>query len=141
MRPALLVALALLLGACAKPADTTAPEAAPTGKVVQTDMTPDDMAKAMNIPLYPGSSAPDGLSSKPETRDDGSIHYSLVLATKDTPEAAGAWYAQKTGLTAMPGMGGKSIVGALPDGTNVIITIAPEAGRTLIRIKAIVYKK
>lgn len=140
MRAAPLLFVALLAVGCAKPAETT--EAAPaTGAIVKTDLTPEQMAKAMGIALYPGATAPDGMSSAPAKRDDGSMHYSLVLATSDGPDKVGSWYAKETGLPAMPGAGGKSVVGALKDGTNVIITIGPEAGRTLIKIKAIVYSK
>ena len=140
MRSVLLLPVALLAAACAKPAEPTSDSPAPA-TVAKSDLTPEKMAEAMRVPLYPGSNAPDGMSSAPEKRDDGSMHYSLVLATKDPVEKVGDWYAKKLNLEDMPGLGGKSIVGMLTDGTNVIITIGPEAGRTLIRVKSIVYAK
>lgn len=140
MRFALLVPVALLAAACAKPPAPTeeSPEAA---RVVKVDLTPEQMAKAMRVPMYPGATAPDGMSSAPDKRDDGSMKYSMVLATKDPVLKVSQWYEKELHLEDMPGMAGTSIVGMLKDGTNVIITIAPEAGRTLIRVKSIVYAK
>ena len=132
--------IALLAVACAKPSEKAAETPAPA-KVLKSDLTPEKMAKDMRVPLYPGATAPDGMSSAPERRDDGSMHYSMVLATKDPVDKVGDWYAKTLDLEDMPGMGGKSIVGMLKDGTNVIITIGHEAGRTLIRAKSIVYAK
>ena len=140
MRSALLVPVALLAAACAKP-PAPAEDAPAPATVAKTDLTPESMAKEMRVPLYPGATAPDGMSSAPKKRDDGSMHYSMVLATKDPVDKVGQWYEKELNLQPMPGMGGKSIVGMLKDGTNVIITIAPEAGRTMIRAKSIVYSK
>ncbi|RYG25401.1 hypothetical protein EON82_07225 [bacterium] len=140
MRFALLVPVALLALGCAKQAPPAESDPAPA-TVAKSDLTPEKMAVAMRVPMYPGATAPDGMSSAPEKRDDGSMHYSMVLATKDPVDKVGDWYAKELDLDDMPGMGGKSIVGMLKDGTNVIITIGPEAGRTLVRVKSIVYAK
>lgn len=136
-----LLPLALLLVACSKP-ETSAPVAvAPTvpPKAATMVRTPGEMAKAMDVPLYPGAEAPQGMSLEPETRGDGSTHYSLVLATKDSPEKVARWYASELSMEAMPGMGGHSVVGKTKKGNDLILTAAPEAGRTLVRIKTIAY--
>ena len=36
-------------------------------------------------------------------------------------------------------MGGKNIIGKSPKGNDLLVTVAPEAGRTLIRLKSIEY--
>ncbi len=137
---ALLLVVALLAIGCAKPAETTTPEAPEPGKIVKIDMTPEEMAKAMDIPMYPGSTAPDGLSSAPVKRDDGSMHYSLVLATNDPVKKVADWYATQTGIAAKQDARGVSLVGSTKGGVNLILGAATEAGRTLVTIKAIVYK-
>lgn len=133
MRPTL--PLALLLLACAKP--VAAPEASTPAPatVVKTDLTPEGMAKAMDLPLYPGATTPDGMSSAPSVRDDGSTHYSMVLATNDPPAKVAAWYAKTLGL---PTLGG-SIFGKTKKGNDASIRVSAEAGRTLIRLKSIAY--
>lgn len=134
--------LALLLTACSKP--TTPPVAVsppPAQKVVPTDITPEAMAEAMDVPTYPGVEAPEGMSSIPAKRPDGSTHYSLVLATKDPVDKVAGWYTKRLGLAAMPGMGGQTIIGSSKKGNDLLVTIAPEAGRTLIRLKSIAYAK
>src|SRR5687768_16837817 len=128
MRLLLLVPVAVVAAACAKPSAPMEESPAPA-KVVKSALTPESMAKEMRVPLYPGATAPDGMSSAPKKRDDGSLHYSMVLATKDPVEKVGNWYAKQLNLEVLPGVGGKSIIGMLKDGTNVIITIGPEAGR------------
>lgn len=137
-----LLPLALLLVACAKPQTPAVPAVEAPAKppaAASANLTPESLAKAMDVPLYPGAEAPDRMSSMPETRPDKSVHYSLVLATTDDVDKVAAWYEKQLGLKVMPGMGGKSIVGKTKTGNDVIVTIGPEAGRTMIRVKAIKY--
>ena len=134
-----LLPFALLLVACSKPAETPPPAAKPpaTGPKVESPKTPEAMAKAMDVPLYPGATAPDGLSTAPEKRTDGGTRYSLVLATKDTPEKALAWYGDHLRAQSVGGM----VAGMSPKGNNVIVTAKVEAERTLVTIKSIAYPK
>lgn len=138
-----LLPLALILVACAKPEEAPAPvvvkappKATPLEKAPDT---PEAMAKAMDVPLYPGAEAPDRMSSAPEKRTDGGIGYSLVLATKDPVPAVAAWYGKQLKLPALPGKKGMTVVGLTGKGNQTIVNVAPEAGRTFIRIKSIVY--
>jgi hypothetical protein len=140
MRAALPILLALLIVGCAKPTEAPTTDVPEAGKIVKIDMTPEQMAKAMDIPMYPGSTAPDGLSSAPQKRDDGSTHYSLILATNDPVKVVAAWYAKQTGIEAKADARGVSLVGSTKNGANLILGVKAEAGRTLIDIKAIVYK-
>ena len=131
---------ALLLVACTKPAPVPVVATAPP-KPVAVDLTPEGMAKAMDAPLYPGSEAPDGLSTAPYRTKDGTVHYSLVLATKDPVDKAALWYAERLKTTAPKFQGGRSVFAQSPKGNDLQIVFAPEAGRTLIRIKSIAYVK
>lgn len=117
--------------------DTTAPVATgePASKIATVDLTPARMAATMDVPLYPGATAPDGLSSIPDVRTDGSTHYSLVLASPDAPAKVLAFYAKALGLEAKAG----TVVGTTKKGNAVIVSAATEAGRTLIRLKSITY--
>lgn len=133
-----LLPFALMLVACAKPAEapqSPAPAPAPIA-AAPVDTTPEAMAKAMDVPLYPDAEAPQGMSTQ-ERRGDGSTHYSLVLATKDSPAKATAWYAERLKTQAMGGM----VAGRTSNGNDVIVTAKVEAGRTLIRVKSIAYKQ
>ncbi len=132
--------LALLLVACTKPAPVPVVAPAPP-KPVAVDLTPEGMAKAMDVPLYPGAEAPDGLSVAPVRSKDGSTRYSLVLATKDPVDKAATWYADRLRSTAPKFQGGRSIFAQSPKGNDLQIVVAPEAGRTLIRIKSMAYQK
>lgn len=132
-----LLPLALLLAACAKPHESAPPTEPSAAKVVASALTPEDMARAMDVPVYPGATAPDGMSSAPEKRGDGSTHYAMVLATGDSPSKVLAWYAKGLDL---PALGG-SIIGKTKKGNDLLIKVAPEAGRTLVRIKSIAYGK
>lgn len=135
-----LLPFALLLAACAKPepAKVQVPkDAGPVASPASASLTPAGMAKAMDVPLYPGAEAPDGLSTMPKRISDGTIHYLLVLATKDSPARVNAWYTSKLGLQAM----GKMLAGKTKNGNDVIVTVGPEGGRTLVRIKSIAYGK
>lgn len=148
--PLVLIALGLLGTGCAtsketpqaNPPVTKTAEAsgdAPASKEpsAPADLTPESIAKAADVPLYPGAQAPDGMSMMPKKRDDGSTHYSLVLATNDPVKKVAAWYTEKLNLRAMSGM----IIGKSPKGNDLILKIAPEAGRTLVHIKSIAYSK
>ena len=117
------------------PASTGPVSNEPASKIATVDLTPASMATAMDVPLYPGATAPDGLSSKPDKRTDGSTRYSLVLATKDAPAKVLAFYAKELGLEAKAG----TVVGTTKKGNAVIVSAAPEAGRTLVRLKSIAY--
>lgn len=135
--------LALALAACSRAPETPAAGGStppPPAPPVASDLTPEGMAKAADVPMYPGALAPDGLSSAPRRGQDGTTHYTLVLATEDSPQKAAAWYASALKLKAVPGMGGVSILGKSKKGNDLMITIGPEAGRTLIRIRSIAYK-
>ena len=132
-----LLPFALLLVACSKPAPAPTATAAVPPKSAAVPESPEAMAKAMDVPIYPGAEAPDGLSSRPDVRSDGSTHFSLVLATKDAPAKALAWYGDHLAAQTLGGM----VAGKTPKGNDVIVTAKTEAGRTLVRIKSIAYGK
>ncbi len=138
-----LLPLALFLVACAKPVETSKADAAgtptPASPAASADLTPEGVAKSADVPLYPGAEAPENMSAMPDHRSDGSTHYSLVLATPDSLEKVTTWYVGKLALSSKPMGGGQTIIGKTPKGNDLIVTIAPEAGRTMIRIKSIAY--
>lgn len=137
-----LLPLALLLAACAKPAETPKLEQPPlpaAGGPAQVDLTPESVAKAADVPLYPGAEAPENMSTVPEHRSDGSTHYSLVLATSDPAKKVAEFYAERLKSRAVSTSHGLSIFTKSPKGNDVSVLVGTEAGRTLVRIKSIAY--
>lgn len=132
---------ALVLAACAKEAPKETATGAPPSASETTlpAESPEQLVKDMGVPMYPGSTAPDLMTHPPVKRASGDVHYELVLATADAPDKVTDWYAKQLDLPALPGPLGKQLIGKTKTGKDVIITAAPEAGRTIIRIKAIAY--
>ncbi len=138
--------LALFLVACSKPEETpkpvaSAPKAPAEAPAEKPPGTPEEMAEEMDVPIYPGAEAPQDMSEVPAKRTDGGIGYSLVLATNDSVQKVGDWYAKELGQNAVASAKGMTVVGMTKKGNQAIIVVAPEAGRTLVRAKAIVYPK
>ncbi len=101
-----------------------------------TPPTPEELSKLCDVPMYPGSKAPDGLSRMPRKDADGT-HYELVLTTNDPVEKAAKFYLSY--MKQPPGPGGKAptVVGTTPHGNMAIIQVSSEGDHTVVRIKSI----
>ena len=146
-----LLAISLVLIGCSKPADQPAPDTTKptTEKPVtkaetpkqEANLTPATLAEKIDAPLYPGSEAPDQMTRPPVDDKFGGTRYELVLATKDSIDKVAQFYQDKLHLDALARDNGKQLIGKSPKGNDLLIMVGTEAGRTMIRFKAIAYKK
>ena len=148
MMRSLLAGIALLVAiGCSGPASETK-STAPAGDQASSQpgptLTPEEIAKTVEVPLYPGATAPDGLSRAPAKDQAGDTRYELVLRTADPVEKVAAWYEKETKLEGMREGGSAQLIGKTASGHDAMITITPdesEKGKTRIRVAAIVYQK
>ena len=103
------------------------------------DLTPEGLAKLMDVPAYPGAEAPDGVTRPPAKDGYGGTRIELVLATKDPVKNVADFYKNKLKIDGFPQGSGMQLIGKTSKGNDLMIAIGPEAGRTMIRIKAIAY--
>jgi len=140
IRKLILAAAVLSAIGCSRgePVSEQAPDdpSARTTTAYNAQETPAEIAAKCDVPLYPGASAPQGMSHMPKQDTDG-IHYELVLATKDSPRKVATFYATTLKLDSKVHGDNASLMGLTPKKNAVIIVAAPEAGQTIIRIKSI----
>lgn len=143
MRSVFGFALLVLLAGCTRgpalPEQPADDPSARTTTLVNTVSTPQELAERCDVPLYPGSQAPDGMSRTPRKNPDGSTSYDLVLTTKDNKDRVTSFYADKFKLEPIRSKDGNRIMGKTAKKNDAIVTVSSEGGQTVIRINAIAY--
>ena len=140
IRKLILPALTLSAFGCSRTEPTPEPgpddPSARTTTAFNAPETPTEVAAKCDVPMYPGSTAPQGMSHMPRQDSEGT-HYELVLATKDSPAKVASFYGSDLHLEPKIVGDKANLMGLTPKKNAVIIDAAPEAGQTIIRIKAI----
>ena len=142
MRKLVLAALTLSAIGCTKDEPVSEPTTDdPSARTTTaiSPMTPEELAAKCDVPMYPGATAPQGMSHMPTKDAEGAMRYELVLATKDTPQKVADFYAGKLHLESKIIEGQATVMGNTPKKNAVIIAAGSEAGQTIIRVKAIAY--
>jgi len=109
-----------------------------TTTAVNSPSTPEELAAKCDVPMYPGSDAPQGMSRSPHKDSDGT-HYDLVLTTSDPPKKVASFYADRLKAQSSTSDDNLMVVAKTPKGNDALITVSAEGGKTVVRIRALAY--
>jgi hypothetical protein len=111
----------------------------PATRLEPNGATPETLAQAMDVPVYPGSRVPDGVSRAPQPDGHGGTRYELVMHTSDSVGEVSAFYRERLGLAAMEEGDHAQLIGKTPNGNDAIIRIVRDGEMTTIRVNVIAY--
>lgn len=133
----------VLIAGCSRgpslPDQPSGDPSARTTTLINPVSTPQELALRCDVPIYPGSKAPDGMSRMPRQNPGGGTTYDLVLTTKDDKTKVTRFYSKVFKKEPLRSKDGTQIMGRTPKKNDAIVTVTSDGGQTFIRINAISY--
>jgi hypothetical protein len=100
-------------------------------------LSPERLAELVDIPLYPGASAPSGKSKAPLKDASGGTRYELIQVTADPVAKVAAFYKEKLALDTLVSGNSGTAMGKSPKGNYLILTLSRTGDETTIKANAI----